>query len=262
MPKNIIMIGPTGVGKTEIARRLAKLAEAPFIKVEASKFTEVGYVGRDVESIIRDLTELAINMVKRQQLESVQQKAEQQGEDRLLESALAAGRPRSAAGFSDESTSETEAQAPRNPTSPRDPNCACQFVKASWTNERSNGGEGTRPPRRSDFQRRVALTTWKAISATCWADCFRARKKTADESAGCPQAIDPGRSPEIDRYRGGRHGKRSPRWSRPGLCFWMRSTRSPAVNAPWDRTCREKACSETCFPIVEGCTVTPNMARS
>ncbi|HSN03814.1 MAG TPA: ATP-dependent protease ATPase subunit HslU [Nitrospira sp.] len=85
MPKNIIMIGPTGVGKTEIARRLAKLAQAPFIKVEASKFTEVGYVGRDVESIIRDLTELAINMVKAGRLEDVQQKAEQHGEDRLLD---------------------------------------------------------------------------------------------------------------------------------------------------------------------------------
>ena len=85
MPKNIIMIGPTGVGKTEIARRLAKLAQAPFIKVEASKFTEVGYVGRDVESIIRDLTELAINMVKTQRLEAVQQKADQQGEERLLD---------------------------------------------------------------------------------------------------------------------------------------------------------------------------------
>lgn len=75
MPKNIIMIGPTGVGKTEIARRLAKLADAPFIKVEASKFTEVGYVGRDVESIIRDLTEQAINLVKTKHLDEVQEKA-------------------------------------------------------------------------------------------------------------------------------------------------------------------------------------------
>ncbi|MBS0181279.1 MAG: ATP-dependent protease ATPase subunit HslU [Nitrospira sp.] len=107
MPKNIIMIGPTGVGKTEIARRLAKLAEAPFIKVEASKFTEVGYVGRDVESIIRDLTELAINMVKTQRLASVQQKAEQQGEERLLDLLLPPPPPRP--GFAD-STSETAAQ--------------------------------------------------------------------------------------------------------------------------------------------------------
>jgi ATP-dependent HslUV protease ATP-binding subunit HslU len=94
MPKNIIMIGPTGVGKTEIARRLAKLAQAPFIKVEASKFTEVGYVGRDVESIIRDLTELAINMVKTHRLEAVQQKAEQQGEERLLDLLLPPPPPR------------------------------------------------------------------------------------------------------------------------------------------------------------------------
>ncbi|ODT43400.1 MAG: HslU--HslV peptidase ATPase subunit [Nitrospira sp. SCN 59-13] len=85
MPKNIIMIGPTGVGKTEIARRLAKLAEAPFIKVEASKFTEVGYVGRDVESIIRDLTEQAISLVKTKHLEDVQEKASRLGEERLLD---------------------------------------------------------------------------------------------------------------------------------------------------------------------------------
>jgi len=84
-PKNIIMIGPTGVGKTEISRRLAKLAQAPFIKVEASKFTEVGYVGRDVESIIRDLTELAINMVREEEKEKVRVRAREQAEERLLE---------------------------------------------------------------------------------------------------------------------------------------------------------------------------------
>jgi ATP-dependent HslUV protease ATP-binding subunit HslU len=84
-PKNIIMIGPTGVGKTEIARRLAKLSQAPFLKVEASKYTEVGYVGRDVESMIRDLTELAVNMVKAEMAAGVRERAEAVAEDRLLD---------------------------------------------------------------------------------------------------------------------------------------------------------------------------------
>jgi ATP-dependent HslUV protease ATP-binding subunit HslU len=85
MPKNIIMIGPTGVGKTEIARRLAKLTNSPFLKVEASKFTEVGYVGRDVESIIRDLVEISIDMVREERLEEVEDKAEMNAEERLLD---------------------------------------------------------------------------------------------------------------------------------------------------------------------------------
>ncbi len=84
-PKNIIMIGPTGVGKTEIARRLAKLAQAPFIKVEASKFTEVGYVGRDVESIIRDLTEIAVSTVSEEEKHGVRTKAEERAEERILD---------------------------------------------------------------------------------------------------------------------------------------------------------------------------------
>ncbi len=85
LPKNIIMIGPTGVGKTEIARRLSKLAHAPFMKVEATKFTEVGYVGRDVESMIRDLTEISIGMVKSEHAEKVQEKAQVLAEERLLD---------------------------------------------------------------------------------------------------------------------------------------------------------------------------------
>jgi ATP-dependent HslUV protease ATP-binding subunit HslU len=85
MPKNIIMIGPTGVGKTEIARRLAKLTNSPFLKVEASKFTEVGYVGRDVESMVRDLVEIAIDMVREEKLEEVEDKAELNAEERLLD---------------------------------------------------------------------------------------------------------------------------------------------------------------------------------
>src|SRR5258705_377039 len=85
MPKNILMIGPTGVGKTELARRLAKLANSPFLKVEASKFTEVGYVGRDVESIIRDLVEIGIDMVREERLNEIGERAERNAEERLLD---------------------------------------------------------------------------------------------------------------------------------------------------------------------------------
>ena len=85
VPKNIVMMGPTGVGKTEIARRLARLAQAPFVKVEASKFTEVGYVGRDVDSMIRDLTEIAVQMVRAEQVEKVQVRAREQAEQRLIQ---------------------------------------------------------------------------------------------------------------------------------------------------------------------------------
>ncbi|VAX33866.1 ATP-dependent hsl protease ATP-binding subunit HslU [hydrothermal vent metagenome] len=106
LPKNIIMIGSTGVGKTEIARRLSKLANAPFMKVEASKFTEVGYVGRDVESIIRDITEIAVNMVKTEHFTKVQEKAKALAEERLLDLLL----PLPRKGFKETDQGEEEKQ--------------------------------------------------------------------------------------------------------------------------------------------------------
>ena len=116
MPKNILMIGPTGVGKTELARRLAKLANSPFLKVEASKFTEVGYVGRDVESMIRDLVEISIDMVREERLDEVGERAERNAEERLLDLLMPA----------------PARSAPTAPTGPAK-NCARSCAPASST---------------------------------------------------------------------------------------------------------------------------------
>ena len=104
-PKNILMIGPTGVGKTEIARRLAKLANAPLIKVEATKFTEVGYVGRDVESIVRDLADTAVNLLRQDQMQEVASQASDRAEERILDALLPP--PRTTDGTAESSESST-----------------------------------------------------------------------------------------------------------------------------------------------------------
>ena len=116
LPKNILMIGPTGVGKTEIARRLSKLAQAPFIKVEASKFTEVGYVGRDVESMVRDLTGLALNMVKTEHMEKVLEKAQALAEEKILNILLPPPRSQKKASLAETPEAEEEEKENYNET--------------------------------------------------------------------------------------------------------------------------------------------------
>jgi ATP-dependent HslUV protease ATP-binding subunit HslU len=118
MPKNIIMIGSTGVGKTEIARRLARMSNSPFLKVEASKFTEVGYVGRDVESMIRDLTEISVEMTRQEKSEEIAEKAELNVEERILDLLLPP--PRSASSFYDFDSDTTEEQSTELDTATRD----------------------------------------------------------------------------------------------------------------------------------------------
>ena len=135
MPKNILMIGPTGVGKTEIARRLAKLANSPFLKVEASKFTEVGYVGRDVESMIRDLVDIAIDMVREERLDEVADRAEQQAEERLLD-LLMPPQP--------EANESADARAK---------SCAKNCAPANWTIAGRSRCQGARPHFRNLHQR-------------------------------------------------------------------------------------------------------------
>src|SRR5688500_129990 len=112
-PKNILMSGPTGVGKPEIARRLARLAQSPFVKVEASKFTEVGYVGRDVESMVRDLVELGVDMVREERLEEVRGKAAQNAEERLLDLLLPPPPPRPPAPGDESAAPRVEPQQTR-----------------------------------------------------------------------------------------------------------------------------------------------------
>ena len=125
-PKNILMIGPTGVGKTEIARRLATLANAPFVKVEATKFTEVGYVGKDVDSIVRDLADVAYKLTRDQAKARVQSQAEESAEERILDALAAAPQP---AGIS---------SPPRKARTRRARSCAGNCTKARWTIARSN----------------------------------------------------------------------------------------------------------------------------
>ena len=156
MPKNIIMIGPTGVGKTEIARRLAKLTNSPFLKVEASKFTEVGYVGRDVESMIRDLVEIAIDMVREERLEEVEDRAEMNAEERLLDVLLPPPPPAPPA----RRKASSLCPAPRA-TSARAKSCVSSSARASSTNAWSSSMSASAALRSSASSATRTLRIWR-----------------------------------------------------------------------------------------------------
>ena len=158
-PKNIIMIGPTGVGKTEIARRLARLTGSPFLKVEASKFTEVGYVGRDVESIVRDLVEAGIQLVRDERVREVRVRAERAAEDRLLDLLVAAS-----AGVGD--SLEERRRGLKRPL--RDGMLEGHEV------ELEVAGAADADP--GHVHARRASSPWASISRTCSAACSAARR--------------------------------------------------------------------------------------
>ena len=172
MPKNILMIGPTGVGKTEIARRLARLANSPFLKVEASKFTEVGYVGRDVESMIRDLVDIAIDMVREERLDEVRTSAESNAEDRLLDLLL----PPSLPAIVDERITgrgRRRRRRPRRRPIARARSCASSCAKASSTSRTGGNRRAQEAGRRSRSSTgSSASRRWTSTSRTCCPTCF------------------------------------------------------------------------------------------
>ena len=166
LPKNILMIGPTGVGKTEIARRLAKLAAAPFLKVEATKFTEVGYVGRDVEQIVRDLVEVALTMMRERKRKDVQARAEQAAEDRVIDAlvganASAATRRRSAASCAP--ASSTTRRSRSRCSRPAACRCskfpACRARKIGRHLDRRHVRQARRRPHQDAPRQRAAIPT-------------------------------------------------------------------------------------------------------
>ena len=174
------MIGPTGVGKTEIARRLARLAQSPFIKVEASKFTEVGYVGRDVESMVRDLVELGVDMVREERLEEVRAKAAQNAEERLLDLLLPPPRPIA--------PDEDPAAARDSAAARRASGSASSCAPAASTRASSRSTCGRRRSRRSRSSRARRSRKSTSTSRTCCRACSRARRRSARVKV--PEALE------------------------------------------------------------------------
>ena len=246
IPKNIIMIGPTGVGKTEIARRLAKLANSPFLKVEASKFTEVGYVGRDVESMVRDLVEIAIDNVREEKLEDVADKAELNAEERLLDILLPpsppprAGETTTAGGVViDSSTSLAE-------SSSRTREKLRQQLREGKLDERQVEID----VRERNFPSFEIMTNQgveemdiniKDMLPNIFGARTKKRKMKVNEAFEYLIQEEEQRLIDMDQVT----RMAIDRVEIPGLCFWMRSTRLPGERVGMVRMFRGRGCSAT-----------------
>jgi len=234
-PKNILMIGPTGVGKTEIARRLAKLSGAPFIKVEATKFTEVGYVGRDVESIIRDLTDAAVKMLREQQMEQVKHRAEDTAEDRLLDALLPEAR--SKPGFDGDSRP------------PQDSGTRQTFRKKLREGElydREVEIELTQAAPGADIVAPPGMEEMTSQLQNMFAGLGGGKRRTV--RLPVHEALRRLREEEAAAWSTRRRSRPAPcrRWSRAESSSSTRSTRSPSAARPAARTSPGKGSSVTC----------------
>ncbi len=270
-PKNIIMIGPTGVGKTEIARRLATLAQSPFIKVEASKYTEVGYVGRDVESMVRDLVDLAVNMVKEEEKNRIEGVAEANAEDRMLDLLLPPG-PGSLATMGPDGGQSFTIQEPDLPIK-KDKDLPGE----NTTREKFR--KMLRDGKLDDREIEVSLSESKSMPMVeimttsgmedmqsnlqdAFSKIFPRKKKKCKMKV--PEAMEATKKEEmeklVDMTRSSRRlsGVRRSR----GLFSSTRSTRSLRVAevAPMALRYRGRGCSATCCRLWKGQRLPPNMA--
>ena len=263
MPKNIIMIGPTGVGKTEIARRLAKLTNSPFLKVEASKFTEVGYVGRDVESIVRDLVEISIDMVREEKLEEVEDKAEMNAEERLLDLLLPPPRACfcSLAACVDASVNRRLRQdAARRPatnlTTAPAKSCASSSAKASWTSARSKSTCASGIRRRLKSSPTRASRRWTSISRTsCPTSSASAPRSASMKVAEAFEYLIQEEEQPPDRHGPGHAHRRSSASENSGIVFLDEIDKIAGREGGHGPDVSREGVQRDILPIVEGTTV-------